>query len=383
MSCLCAWRNGPRRPVRPRGRTRRHRRSPPAACCRLTGRVARHRVPVEPGFPCPLPFVPCGLPPLPLRFAPCGWSPVFCGSFAVGLPPAAWRACRRRSFPVVCRRPGPSPESSPAKPRRHRVWHRPVTLLPPPLSPPFLPPLPPMALRRPPPATATPMPSMEGRIPPPPPPTEDCTAGTITRIMAGRRMMTLRVSISVMAWLSSPGPAGGHDRRAGRHDQCGDGLVGQERGQPADGLGESLLARFHPAHGGPHGCHAHEDRQHPGAEVGEYLADQPADPHHDGEHDGDGRAQVEERARGQAFRFPGVVHHAGRGSEHVGGPRVECGLERVDQSGKAHGAQDRPLKALPNGIRSRPSCWVTSFQPAAITPHTAAMIRNGSTCIRM
>ena len=51
------------------------------------------------------------------------------------------------------------------------------------------------------------MPSMEGRIPPPPPPTEDCTAGTITRIMAGRRMMTLRVSISVMAWLSSPGPA--------------------------------------------------------------------------------------------------------------------------------------------------------------------------------
>ena len=41
------------------------------------------------------------------------------------------------------------------------------------------------------------------------------------------------------------------------------------------------------------------------------------------------------------------------------------------------------MKALPNGIRSRPSCWVTSFQPAAITPHTAAMIRNGSTCIRM
>ena len=41
------------------------------------------------------------------------------------------------------------------------------------------------------------------------------------------------------------------------------------------------------------------------------------------------------------------------------------------------------MKALPKGIRSRPSCWVTSFQPAAITPHTAAMIRNGSTCIRM
>ena len=37
------------------------------------------------------------------------------------------------------------------------------------------------------------------------------------------------------------------------------------------------------------------------------------------------------------------------------------------------------MKALPNGTSSRPSCVVMSLKPAATTPHTAAMMRNGST----
>lgn len=37
------------------------------------------------------------------------------------------------------------------------------------------------------------------------------------------------------------------------------------------------------------------------------------------------------------------------------------------------------MNALPNGIRSRPSCVVMSLKPAASTPHTAAIRRNGST----
>lgn len=37
------------------------------------------------------------------------------------------------------------------------------------------------------------------------------------------------------------------------------------------------------------------------------------------------------------------------------------------------------MNALPSGTSSRPSCVVMSLKPAAMTPQTAAMMRNGST----
>ena len=161
MSCLCAWRNGPRRPVRPRGRTRRHR-SFPAACCRLTGRVARHRVPVEPGFPCHCRSF-LWFAAVALRFAPLAGRRCSCVSPPVGLP-SSGLACLPPPFvPCGLPSPRPSPESSPAKPRPAPGLAPSGDASPPPLSPPFLPPLPPMALR----AQAAAgrgdsMPSMEG-----------------------------------------------------------------------------------------------------------------------------------------------------------------------------------------------------------------------------